>query len=510
MSSLVSLTQRTAAAAIDSCQQSVLLSGHSMLSVYASLALISAVACALLCSFGPTELPELVIGIFGAIIYATYQQAAKVSTKKRSKSVKLADAEDASTLPERGSKARPLSGGERRHSKLKQKLPSAPKVQCRQESVVPVSGVVFQNLDWENQVDELLQQIRPDEESDTMVQCLVQASKRALRTLLPEADVVGCASGNVKGKRAFGVAIPEVDLVMTISPAALIHRLRSRLPNGAYLAKLDAKKLQKAAIRACADQLVSAGGFKFRRSAFKGEEPRFTLLAPASLAAGDCSIAIDFSVNAATPLQGAALFREIANVDARATDVILLVRRWARDRGIAHAARGHLSPYGWMLLATYFLQTGAVQGGAGILPALPAAPQKQPGFASDAAVSPGLSPAHLFKLCLLFYSNFNWRKEAVSVRLARRGPPGIALPVHVTLSEDRKTTYVAPSIEDPFNESRNIAASMSAEGVMRFGEELERASKLISEGASLSELLELWSPPDERDTAEAATEAPSD
>ena len=39
-----------------------------------------------------------------------------------------------------------------------------------------------------------------------------------------------------------------------------------------------------------------------------------------------------------------------------AEELILVIRRWAKDRGISHAAKGHLSPYAWMLLAVYYLQ----------------------------------------------------------------------------------------------------------------------------------------------------------
>merc|ERR1719162_462266 len=422
--------------------------------------------------------------------------------------MKVADAQAAPAYA--GSTKHPAEHARRRSTPKHSQRPRAvsePGHSLRQESIVPVPSVVFNSVGWEGEVQELLQQIRPNEASDRMVQQLVRAVQRALHPLIPEAEVVGCASGNIKGKRAFGVAIPEVDIVMTVSPGVLKSRLKSRLPNGAYLAKLDAKKLQKAAIRACADQLVSVGGFKFRRSAFKGEEPKFTLLAPAALVAGDYTTAIDFSVNAATPLQATGLFREVAKHDPRASDVILLMRRWARDRGIAHAARRHLSPYGWTLLATYFLQTSAVEGGSGMLPAVPSVSSKSPAPGSSAIVSPKLSSAELFKRCLLFYSKFNWRKEGVSVRLGRRASPGLALPLNVALSWDGKSTHVAPSIEDPFDEIRNIAASMTAEGVVRLGEELSRASRLISDDASLSQLLELWAPEEEVKPAADAAEA---
>lgn len=468
-----------------------------MSSPQASALLVCAVAGMFLCIFGPSELPELAIGTLGAVVYAMYQT--RRFSPKKAKKVKVADASPANS-------ARIAGEPERRRNSVKPKAPREMlRHEIRQESVVPVSQVAFQGVGWDAEVPELLRQIRPHADSDRLVQQLVRAVQRALHPIIPEAEVIGCASGNVKGKRAFGVAIPEVDIVMTVNPAVLIDRLRSRLPNGSYLAKLDAKKLQKSAIRACADQLVSVGGFKFRRSAFKCEEPKFTLIAPGSMALGDCTIALDFSVNAATPLQAAAFFREVARMDSRASDVVLLLRRWARDRGIAHAARGHLSPYGWTLLATYFLQTSAVNDKYGILPAMPGASAASPGLHPDATVS----SADLFKRCLLFYSKFDWRKEGVSVRLGSRAPPGLALPLNVTLSPDKTCTYMAPSIEDPFDERRNIAASMTFDGVVRLGQELDRAGKLVSEDASLSRLLKLWAP-EEHDDASSPTEVASE
>merc|ERR1711862_1091594 len=53
---------------------------------------------------------------------------------------------------------------------------------------------------------------------------------------------------------------------------------------------------------------------------------------------------------------GAALLTECGQLEPRARELILLVKRWAKDRGICHAAKGHLSPYSWTLLCIFFLQ----------------------------------------------------------------------------------------------------------------------------------------------------------
>merc|ERR1719160_685486 len=150
-----------------------------------------------------------------------------------------------------------------------------------------------------------------------------------------------------------------------------MSRLHGRLAKGGHdqVARLEMRKLQKSAIRACTDLLVSKAGFKFRRSAFRGDEPKVTLLAPATLGLSEQAIPVDFSVNSVTPLYNAALLTECGQIDKRARALILLVKRWAKDRGICHAAKGHLAPYAWSLLAIYFLQVHEQDGGP-VLPPL--------------------------------------------------------------------------------------------------------------------------------------------
>merc|ERR1719213_433135 len=191
---------------------------------------------------------------------------------------------------------------------------------------------------------------------------------QAIRKIIPEIEVTGFASGNLTSGKAFGVAVPEVDIIASASPHILFERLHGHSTKG-NASQLDAKKLQKCAIRACTDRLVSAGGFKFRRSAFRGAEPKVTLLAPASFGICEYSIPLDFSVNAVSPLHNAALLTECGQMDTRARELILLVKRWAKDRGICHAAKGHLSPYAWSLLCIFFLQAG-MKDDESILPSL--------------------------------------------------------------------------------------------------------------------------------------------
>jgi len=404
------------------------------------------------------------------------------------------------------------------------------KPEYRQPSSQPISAPTFRSTGWEGEIQELLGQISPTPEGDRVVKVLACRVKQTIRLLIPEANVAGFACGDLKRGTAFGVTVPEVDIVVSVSPNVLVARLQGRLAAGGInIAKLDMRKLQKSAIRACTDRLVANGGFKFRRSAFRGEEPKVTLLAPTSLGIFNEAIPINFSVNGITPLYNAALLKECGQRDPRAKKLILLVKRWAKDRGVCHAAKGHLSPYQWCLLSIYYLQVGVVGGG----PLLP--PLDDFEFSSGLMSSPGivakLLAAHengcilnpnamwtpaacgipkkpvgmLFKEFLKFYTqDFNWRDEAVSVRLGKRGPPGPTLPLHIIVHEDGQTTEVGPSIEDPFLPTRNLGFCTTAASLARMHEELLRARDLCcaaGKEASLAELLEPWVPPERSDRA---------
>jgi len=304
-----------------------------------------------------------------------------------------------------------------------------------------------------------------------------------------------------------------MEVVATASPHILIEHLQGRLSKGGLsLAKLDARKLQKSAIRACTDQLVSVGGFKFRRSAFRGLEPKVTLMAPQSLGVSGKAIPIDFSVNTVCPLYNATLLTECGCIDPRAKALILLVKRWAKDRGVCHAAKGHLAPYAWTVLAVYFMQVGIdscpllpqIEGfkqisglsnsNAGVQRVKFSENWKPP---QPSSVGAQMTVAKLLKAFFHFYAHrVNWRKEAASARLGRRAPAGPDLPLHIVPCQGNRT-QVGPSIEDPFDPRRNLGTTITDLGLERLHEELQRAYALFEEHATLSEILEPWTPPEQ-------------
>lgn len=368
---------------------------------------------------------------------------------------------------------------------------------ARQPSSQPVAAPVFDAVGWDAEVDELLTKISPTRTSESIVQELARFVKQTLDPLIPEVEVLGFASGDFSSGTAFRVAVPEVDIVLRVDPHTLSARLRGRDPQStAHVRVSDMGKLQKSAIRICTDRLVATGHCKFRRSAFRGPEPKVTLLVPASLGIHGEAIPIDLSINSTSPFRNAALLTECGGIEPRAKALALLVRRWAKDRGMCHAAKGHLSPYAWTLLAMYFLQVGDPDGP--LLPALQGCEllQKSKHTWSASIGERGCkSVGQLFKEFVKFYcDSFDFRNEAVSVHKGIRSAPEVTLPLHIVLHEDGVSTSVAPSIEDPFDRKRNLSGDTTAPALVRMKAELVRANELCTQSASLSEMLEPWVP----------------
>jgi len=462
--------------------------------------LVAAVVCAII----PLDISQLMFAIAGAIGFSVVQilqnrARPTTTTSARKKTAKcgfdsktpLQSRKAAGVVPRTPSRGAAPSS----NPNVRQAARSQPEV--RKPSNMPIVAPTLVGTDWDSQIAELLMQIAPTVEDDKIVAKLARRIELAIQPMIPEVEVVGFASGSVGRNKAFGVAVPEVDIVAHVSPSVL---MRSHPRNS------DARKLRKSAIRSCTERLVSSGGFKFRRSAFRGEEPKVTLLAPASFGLAEDAIPIDFSVNAATPLHNAALLTECGQIEPRARDLILMVKRWAKDRGICHAAKGHLSPYTWGLLSIFFLQVS--NGEEPLLPKLAefkmASGLMEKSDAGDSTSESWKPPTScdksvgtLFKEFLNFYnSQFDWATEAISVRHACRQKPGTKLPLHVIVHDDGKASEVGPTIEDPFDETKNLGSGMHATSLARLKEELARAADFSAKGTSLVELLEPWAPPE--------------
>lgn len=445
------------------------------------------------CAFAPLELPQLLCGVFGAAFYL-FMRGMQASLER--------------PLPRKKKTVSPVQSPRQQGAAAvvaedtqQQRRPvllsrGAELAGAKTKSAVPVKAPVFAGAGWEAEISELVGRLTPTQASHAAVAEIGRSVQRALRPILPGVKVFAHTSASLNSGAAFGVAVPDVEIVVQADAQVLEEHLSGTSGRGRRVPSVpDAQKLQKPALRACTDRLVGTAGFKFRRSAFRGEEPKVTLLAPTSLPSClDQAVPVSLSVNTVLPQLSAAFLEECGRRHPQAKDLILLVRRWAKDRGISHVAKGHLSPYAWTVLVVHFLQVGLDQG-----PLLPPVEEfviarrrgVSSGAAEGAASSVNTSDASLgdlFKSFFHFYAGvFDWKDEAVVPRLGRR----------VAATQVRMTPCAAsqaPLIEDPLHPGQNLASGMNTESVPRLHEEFRRAEDLCTAGASLSSLLEPWVP----------------
>jgi len=471
---------------------------------------VAVLALALLAA--PFDEMQLACALIGALVYYIYSNPMLGRPQDKPMKIK-AKMEIPDDSPSRGARTpstRPPARSEH--------FTSPAVASSAKPTAMPIKAPTFAASEFDQQINELIGRITPTPSCHRAVEELTSVVRQKIQTLIPEAEVMGFATGDLRGGTAYGVAVPEVDIVANACPTDLTTRLQGRLSQMSSsrqrtfaVSRLDTRKLQKSAIRVCTSLLVSVG-FKFRRSSFRSEEPKVTLLAPASLGASTVAIPIDFSINNTTPLYNMALLTECGQMDPRAKSLILLVKRWAKDRGVCHASKGHLPPYAWSLLTIYFLQAGVVEADGGLpLPALDAfavssglmtakgdgqSPSKGTTSSGRPATAQKKTMSDLFRDFVRFYNrDFDWRKEAVSVRLGQRRPPNLSLDIHIVLNDDG-TTAVSPIIEDPFDSKKNIGCCTNAASLQRFFEELDRADTLLARDTSLTELLDPWRPPE--------------
>jgi DNA polymerase sigma len=456
-----------------------------------------------LAAFLPSDHVQLCIAVFGAFMYVVMRPVHPTLKKQRAESYVQAPNQRfhraGYAAPQRAASYPKQRGG--RPQQCSAQVSYRPEV--KRVSRHPVMTHSFQSKNFDEQVEELLTQIEPDFQSLETVDKIVDSVRRYVHQILPDSKVAGFCHARVTRATAFGVAVPEVDVVVTSSRQELSDLQLDRLPkNMDRPVYLNVRGLQKSATRAIADRLVAAAGFKFRRSGFKCDEPKVTIMAP-SFGPGD-PVPVDLSINSKVPLYNAAIIEECAAMEPRSRLLVLLVKRWAKDRGICHAAKGHLPPYGWTLLVMYFLQVG--NDDEPFLPLLQncnlltrvhklaeTGVRENTSTAAESCLHKRaaleVSVGELFSAFFCFYTSINWNEEVASVRLGRkvRSRPE---------SSNDPLKKKGPRIEDPFECGRNIAEIMNEITIERFHEELARGKELLSDGAGLDEITQPWEPPE--------------
>ncbi|CAK0889607.1 unnamed protein product [Prorocentrum cordatum] len=355
----------------------------------------SVLTVAMVLSFLPLSVSHLISLIVGALMFVSVQALSLSVDREKAPKGKASSCRRAPPRSPTGAAQRP---GSPANAKPTAKGPAATpsKPEVWKPSVQPVLAPKFTSQGWDAEVQELLAQLTPTAETSEVVAKITQAVRGVVTQVLPGVEVTGFVGASLASGKAFGVAVPEVEVVISAPHSALVHNRWQGRQRGKN--ECTAQQLRKSAVRVCTDRLVSEGGFKFRRSAFRGDEPRVTVVSPPALQ----SVPMSLSVNALTPLCNAMLI-SCTRIDPRTQGLVLLVKRWAKDRGLCHVARGHLSLYAWTLMSVYFLQTGA----GGVLPPLTCLEtpsgltvEGQPGAQAAAMIAdvlPDLSVGGLFK-----------------------------------------------------------------------------------------------------------------
>ncbi|CAE7658445.1 cid16 [Symbiodinium pilosum] len=457
----------------------------SMIGIQPSNNLLILLVLTAICIVVPLDLTQLIFACLGAFCYYVVQLLQRTVSLPASGTKKL----KACTAPDSDSSSeRPI-----REVRKPKRIPTTRKPGTHvdtqaQTPAVPIVAPKFEGHSLQEEVQELVSQIMPTAASQRGVDRLAEAIRVMLASSLPEVEVVGFASSDLSRGRANGVAVPDVDIVINVRPDRVSPKVASRPAK----VSTDPRMLQKWALRHCADRLVSAGGFKFRRSGFRGNEPKMTLLVPSELGIFNQAVPIDIAVNAVSPLHSAALLTECGNISPRSKELILLIRRWAKDRGVCHAPKGHLSPYVWSLLAVYYLQVAERSEGALLPPVeefeaiahlLPDRGAKKTWQAKEEAMNVPVS--QLLRGFMQFYNNFPWKQQAICVLKGVAGPAPLSLPINLIEHDDGKTVECGPNIEDPFAPKTNLGSSMTWWSFQRLREELARATSLLTEEHAL-------------------------
>lgn len=331
--------------------------------------------------------------------------------------------------------------------------------------------VSFSNTSLEGQVAELLCRMDIDLATSEKLRVLKNSLSGIFQTSFPSAEVQVIAASNPDCARAFGTAIPEVAVLLTIPPDEMC-----RMP------VLPGREKQRVSscLRVCIATLVKHG-FRFRRSDFSADNPKVIFLADAY------QFSIDVYVNSVAPLKFKSLLEHVAQQDPLANDLVLLVRHWARERGLALVAAGYISLSAWMVLALFYVQVASqshkhssrLDALGSYLQGASDSTQKQV-VASEGEGLRERSCAALFRGFMSFYArDFDWCNEIVSLRVGLRQTRPFRIGQWTR-------------IEDPFDTSKDLSVSFNIESLERVRTELERANGLLERGDCLGEVVEAW------------------
>jgi hypothetical protein len=323
------------------------------------------------------------------------------------------------------------------------------------------------------QMRELVEDALPTASDEKVTRELINIVRRSVRTVIPEAEVVGRPKCNLSRIGAKGLK-PEIDIVVNCSADVLFERLKAYYlnvdeskRNQKSMATLLPDVLQKTATRVLSSRLCP---MRFWRSQFTGPEPKIVLLAPVSLGIFEHPLRVNFAVNNPYPIRFGSILRKS---DTRTRELVVLVSHWAQARGIANSSKGHLHEYAWSLLVVYFIR-----------------------FKTEADKGGEVSAVDILKEFFRFYGAWLDKDAAIYIQFTKGQDSSVE-----KQTSPESTLWGIPHIEDPFSVPCTVAASMTGDGVARLKEEFGRAVAMFAPGtkSTLTELFDPWIPPHKAD-----------
>ncbi len=310
----------------------------------------------------------------------------------------------------------------------------------------------------------VLQELRPTTSFQHRQNRLFQRLDRILKELWPHAllEIFGSSVCSLAGKNS--------DLDMTFSP-------RFPLRLGESEKKSVLRKVSKA---------LQGNGMR----AVPVLGARVPIVKITDL--NDTWLAVDLSVENELPVFKSRLLHEYSLIDARFSQLVLIVKAWAKARDINSAAHGTLNSFGLSLLVVHYLQnveppilprlneeTIELRGEA-MLPSPPRVHgecdglvvrhhthHQLRGWGSDNKRSMAMLVQEFFRY---FARQFQWSQHVVSV--TSRGP------VHKSSVCFHQGQNTCICIQDPFDLQDNCARSVGRNTYGRLLEEFQRAYSL--------------------------------
>eukprot|EP00928_Gymnodinium_smaydae_P000509 TRINITY_DN10198_c0_g1_i1.p1 TRINITY_DN10198_c0_g1~~TRINITY_DN10198_c0_g1_i1.p1 ORF type:complete len:535 (+),score=51.41 TRINITY_DN10198_c0_g1_i1:195-1607(+) len=376
---------------------------------------------------------------------------------------------------------------------------------------------LYSRLPLDNAVCTLLKHGYPTREDQPTVSRIIRMCFEAFAvSSMPVDDVVGFPLTSLVDNN--DVASIEVNINIVADINAMVAFMESKTKAAKPTlsdpeATKDTRKQAKRVLRSLCDALSSTGNFVPHYWMHSAGIPQFVVRVPASKLGAKRDIFVNMFVNNPFVEWQDVLDSACRHLGTHEAQLAFFVRRWARERGIAYAMKGHLSPFTWTLLVIYYLRHVPSGGDEDNTDASAAVIELFVGFISfylkrllkcqdKIAISIDVDERDIVHAELVSSEGAADRgvhcmKDHIrtcdlqSPMDATQASGGV--PMHSPACSNR----ALPCIENPFAPECDLGASMSSSNVFRLWEELWRASRLLEDcsALTLAELLSHWSPP---------------